>query len=146
MSINDWPKHVQDQIRKQDEKRKRGGTFTEHQTLWIGKLPPGLNGDDGLINMHWTEYAKVKKKWVQYIFALQPKKHAGYVRVKYTRVSVSVMDWDNLGASFKVIGDALIENDVIEDDSPKVIKKFEIFWKKAVSYRDQGVKIEIESI
>lgn len=146
-NLSDFPDHVQEQVkRKEANARSESGGFIDKQTIWVPHLPPGLNGDDGLINMHWTKYRDLKKLWVDYIFAEQPGKHLGAVHVEYIRKSIQPMDWDNLGASFKVVGDALIENNVIVDDSPKVIKKFEMDWEKADRIRAQGVEIKIQSV
>ncbi len=144
---NDLPENIRKQIDAKDAGRiDRVKAGKVEQVIKVDKLPPGLNGDDGLINLHWTDYRDLKRKWVQYIFAQQPQRHAGKVSINYTRVSTRPMDWDNLGASFKVIGDALEANDVIINDSPEIVNPFTIDWQKADTMREQGVIIEIKDV
>lgn len=116
------------------------------QRIFINELPPGLNGSNGLKNMHYQQYSKEKKKWVWLVREQNPKKHSGKVRVNFTRVSTRMMDHDNTGASFKFVGDALEKCGVIVDDSPNYLTELIIGWEKAVSRKEQGVLIEIEDI
>jgi hypothetical protein len=53
------------------------------------------------------------------------------------------MDWDNLCASFKVIGDALVANGIIEDDNPEIVVEFRPHWRKAKNNKDLITIIEI---
>jgi len=93
--------------------------------LTFDVLAPGLNGKDGLLRIHWSK----RKKWVDafqaLIMAQTQKKIQGEVIVTYERHNTRFMDWDNMGASFKTIGDALVKCGVIEDDSPEIIVKFD---------------------
>lgn len=116
------------------------------QEIIIRELPPGLNGSNGLKNMHHFKYSEQKKKWVWLIRATNPKKHKGKVKVRFTRVSTRMMDFDNIGASFKFVGDALEKNKVIQDDSPKFLTELSLHWQKAESQKQQYVKIEIEDV
>lgn len=116
------------------------------QTIFISELPPGLNGSDGLQQIHWAKYQALKKDWVWFVRAENPDKHEGRVSIHYTRVSVRMMDFDNIAASFKVVGDALEANDIIKDDSPRTISRFEVRWEKADSRKAQGVRVEIEDV
>jgi hypothetical protein len=120
--------------------------ITFDQTIFIDELPPMLNGENGLQRMHWTQYRKVKETWVALVAAENPDRHEGQVNVRFTRKSVQTPDPDNVSAGFKVVGDALVANDVIEDDSFNVIKNFDVRWEKSDTYRAQGVRIEIESV
>jgi hypothetical protein len=56
------------------------------------------------------------------------------------------MGWDNLGASFKVIGDALESLGVIEDDSPETIRTFGMDWAKARSLVEQCSVVTITDV
>ena len=114
-----------------------------NQIIIIDELPPGLNGSDGLKNMHYHKYSKEKKKWVWLIRSQNPQKHKGQVRVRFTRVSTRMMDFDNIGASFKFVGDALEKNKVIVNDSPEYLIELSLHWEKAESRKDQHIKIEI---
>lgn len=116
------------------------------QTIIINELPPGLNGSNGLKNMHHFKYSKEKKRWVWLVKEQNPKKHSGKVKVKFTRVSVRMMDYDNVGASFKFVGDALERCGVIIDDSPQYLTELILGWEKANSRKEQHIKIDIEDI
>ena len=116
------------------------------QVITIQALPPGLNGSHGLKNMHHHVYSKQKKAWVWFVRAQNPKKHSGKVRVRFTRVSTRMMDMDNIGASFKFVGDALEKCSVIVDDSPKILTELSLGWEKAKSQKQQYVRIEIEDV
>ncbi len=116
------------------------------QIIKIDELPPGLNGRGGIVNLHWAKYQSIKKDWVWLIASKKPKKHKGKVKVSFTRVSTSPMDFDNIGASFKFIGDALESNGVIINDSPNVLIELRLHWLKAKTRKDQGVIIKIKDV
>lgn len=116
------------------------------QTLIIQALPPGLNGSDGLKNMHYHAYSKRKKEWYWLVRSQDFDRHKGRVRIVFTRVSTRMMDMDNIGASFKFIGDALEKCKIIQDDSPKILTELSLRWEKAESQKKQYVKIEIEDV
>lgn len=111
------------------------------QTIEVDELAPSLNEWQ---RTHWAERAKIKKKWNWLIKAEKPKKHAGAVIVTYTRVSTQPMDMDNLGASFKCIGDALVKCGVIEDDNPDVIQELRLRWEKSPTLDKQKSVIKLE--
>jgi len=55
------------------------------------------------------------------------------------------MDWDNFSASFKHIGDALVDLGVIQDDKPSIVTQF--LPQQIKSKRiDQKVVIIIEDV
>ena len=109
----------------------------------INEVPPMLNGKGGLKRMHFSEYTKLRNKWHWLIRSQSPEKFKGKVIVTYTRSSVVAPDWDNLYASFKPIGDALVSNGVISDDNPKVIIELRGRWRKAKNNKDLKTIIEI---
>lgn len=147
-NITDFNEDVQRQIRNKDRKQRGLSTKPEtgSQTIFINELPPMLNGENGIDRMHWTQREKVRKAWIALVAAENLKRHKGTVNIRFTRKSVQVPDPDNVAAGFKFVGDALVANDVIEDDSFDVIDNFDVRWEKADTYRSQGVRIEIESI
>jgi Holliday junction resolvase RusA-like endonuclease len=116
------------------------------QEFSINKLPPGLNGSEGLMQMHWGMYAKIKQDWVWLIRQQMLKKHSGPVKIEFTRRSVQMMDLDNVGASFKVVGDALEEEGIIQDDSPKIVQHLIISWEKCRKRKVQGITVRIEDV
>lgn len=112
----------------------------------IDDTAPGLNGNKGLMRMHYRTYMKLKEKWVLLIRSVTSAKVKGRVSIVYTRSSVIAPDADNLSASFKPIGDALVANGVIEDDSYKIVESFTAKWIKAKNNADKKTIIEITSV
>ena len=132
------------QIRNKVASQKDERNYTtEKQIIQVPIIAPGLNGDDGLQREHWTSYEKRLDNYTAIIKGQNLKPYKGCVAMKYERHSVQLMDWDNLGASFKCWGDALIKAGIIEDDSPKIITEFDMYPVKANSYRDVGTTIII---
>lgn len=140
------PKRIKEKIDRSEHATTTATPTAYQQTIFIRELPPGLNGSKGLMQLHWRKYQKLKDKWVLLMQSKKPKTHSGRVNIRYTRKSVQMMDFDNLAASFKPVGDALEACGVIEDDSPATINKFEVRWEKADTYRSQGVRIEISNV
>lgn len=114
------------------------------QTITINELAPMLNGKKGLKRMHWAAYTKVRDKWTWLIRAEKPQKHKGRVIISFTRFSTARPDWDNLYASFKIIGDSLETLGVIKDDSMDVVEKLDANWKKVSKRKYQRTEIRIE--
>lgn len=86
---------------------------------------PGLNGDDGLMRQHWSEIEKTKKIIKAYILKqCLGIKFTGKVNITYTRYAFQLMDWDNHCASFKHLGDCLVDCGILIDDKPEVIINF----------------------
>lgn len=90
-------------------------------------LVPGLNGKDGLLRTHFTQRRRDFGLICTLVRASKPK---GLTPIStpteaiYVRYTTQLMDWDNACASFKLIGDALQEEKIITDDSPKVLVEF----------------------
>ncbi len=111
--------------------------------LEIPRVAPGLNGSEGLKRMHYRKYMKLRDSWQLEIRSLTNAKIKGRVSIDYTRSSVVAMDIDNLCASFKVIGDGLVANGIIEDDNTEIITEFRPHWRKAKNNKDLITIIEI---
>lgn len=92
--------------------------------LRLDILPAGLNGSDGLIRQNYHSAKKVKEKYRLLVRSLKIEPIRGKVRIEYIRYSNRMMDWDNAAASFKHIGDALVLEGILDDDSPRVIAEF----------------------
>jgi Holliday junction resolvase RusA-like endonuclease len=118
----------------------------EKLIIEIDEVAPMLNGSGGLKNMHFQVYRKLRDRWVWLIASKTRQKIKGKVTIAYTRSSVVAPDWDNISASFKPIGDALVTNGVIEDDNPKVVLEFIPKWRKAKNNKDLKTIIEITPI
>lgn len=115
-------------------------------TINIEGLMDGLNGPEGLIRQHWTKRQGKKKKYKLLIKQQTKNKHLGPVKVTYRTYTNRFKDWDNYGASFKLLGDALVDNKVIVDDSPKYIAIFEPLQIKVGTRKEQRIEIVIEDI
>lgn len=107
------------------------------------KLFPSLNI---LLREHFAKRAKRKDELCWRIKAQTQNKHEGQVVVRYIRHCIRFQDWDNFASSFKIVGDALVENKVITDDSPKVIVKFRPEQEKVSKKENEKIVIVIQSI
>lgn len=94
-----------------------------------GIEPPGLNGNDGLLRMHWAGRKRLATRLDlmlrQALSAgqIQVEKPKGKVRVTYVRsYRANPMDEDNLAASAKPVLDALVKLGVLANDSPEHVE------------------------
>lgn len=101
----------------------RGGWLLIHVA---GIEPPGLNGNEGLLRMHWAGRKRLASKLELMLLAalsagqIQVERPKGKVRVTYVRsYRANAMDEDNLAASLKPVLDALVRIGVLVDDSPE---------------------------
>ena len=102
---------------------------------------PGINR---LLRMHWAVRKKLQAQLVEHIqdnYDCQPIE--GPVIVEYTRRSIRLMDWDNACGSFKLLGDALVQCGILEDDNPSVIAEFNPDQEKVSKRVDQGFRLVI---
>lgn len=89
---------------------------------------------------------KLRDRWILLVKEAAPDiSFSGPVIITYTRCSSRLMDWDNMCASFKVIGDALVRAGVIPDDDPSIVQYF-IPRQAKVKREEQKVIIEIQEI
>ncbi len=149
-NINDLPDHVKKQLQPQASKAEveTGICYNElvELNIEIPEVAPMLNGSSGLKRMHWTKYRDLLEKWTLLIRAKTKEKIKGRVSIAYVRSSVRAPDWDNLCASFKPIGDALVKNGVIEDDNPEIVVEFKPQWRKAKNNKDLKTTIIIREM
>lgn len=96
--------------------------FEGKHTITFAGAEKGLN--HSLLTQHWSETAKQKKAFIARVAAMKIPLIKGKVRLTYIRHGSRLMDWDNLCSSQKLVLDALVKNNVIEDDSPLVIVEF----------------------
>ena len=104
---------------------------------------PGLNGDDGLIREHFMKAKKRKTLYQKLLKEQNQPQISGQVRVIFTRYATRLMDWDNHGASFKHLGDALVKLGIIEDDNPTTIQTFLPKQIKVDKKIEEKITIEI---
>jgi len=107
---------------------------------------PGLNGNHGLIREHFRGAAKRKERYTLWIMSQPRNIHTGPVKITLIRHTLRFMDWDNMCASFKHLGDALVSAGVIRDDKPEIIKKFDPRQVKVNKQAAQKTVIEIEDL
>lgn len=112
----------------------------------LREIIPGLNGKDGLIREHFQNAKKRKTRYGILIRSQTRNRHPGPVRITFTRYTQTLMDWDNMCASFKHLGDALVNARVIQDDKPGIIKKFYPKQVRVAHRIDQKSIIEIEDL
>ena len=95
--------------------------------LSIPDVPVSPNGPKGYLRMHWAKRAKYNEAWAWRIrgamgwpavFDQAPDK----ARVTITQYRKRTMDYDNLVASCKCVLDALVDWELIADDSPDHIE------------------------
>ena len=91
--------------------------------LFFPIKPMGLNGKDGLIRAHWAQ-RKGEVKTLALMFQERVAEFGPWLEEPFPRqlgfrVHTSrLMDWDNVGASFKNVGDALVMAGILDDDTP----------------------------
>lgn len=90
----------------------------------LGIEPKGLNGHSGLLRQNWRKRASENGRYRLILGSRgQLPKFDGPVDVTYWRSYFTVpMDEDNLAASFKPIGDALVALGVVSDDSSALLR------------------------
>ena len=97
--------------------------------------------------MHWAVRRKKQAEVMENIQELNPHYidyvYTDPVRVEYTRKSIRYMDWDNAAGSFKLLGDSLVDLEILPDDNPLVILEFVVNQKKVAKRVEQGFEIKI---
>lgn len=114
-------------------------------------LPPGWNGADGLIRTHWAK-RRDKQTTIETALLCMNREEIleaaalEYpVRVTFTRFYKGrPMDWDNCGASFKLVGDALVALKVLKDDDPSYVGEFRVQQFRRPG--DTGFEVLIEEL
>lgn len=117
--------------------------MTDKLIFKIPFLTAGLNGSDGLMQLHYMKAKKIKDNLCLILKSQKPSQMHPIdepVRLTYIRYTSLYMDWDNCCASFKYIGDALQEAGVLQDDSPVIIDEF---VPKQVKSKRKDARIEV---
>lgn len=92
-------------------------------------LPPGPNGRNGLLRMHWAKMKAIKAQLKETLEeALSqaesvPDNLSEPVVIEYTRYRRAgpPMDKDNAYSSTKIVTDLLVKLGVLENDVPKIV-------------------------
>lgn len=109
-------------------------------------MPPTLNGNKGLLRMHWSDRNVIKHNFQWAIKEQDQTIFQGQVEVVLVNYAILLMDWDNLAGRFKIIGDALEENGQIECDSPKTIVSFNMEQHKVSKRADVRLEVIIKPL
>lgn len=117
--------------------------------LEFDDIPPSLNGRGGMLrNSHW------ERKNMQAVWDLSVRRilnHLPYSLVNppiekcavvWTVRSQQYWDWDNLNAAFKMLGDALVHNKLLVDDSVRHIVRWRAVYKR-VKKDERGCAVDI---
>lgn len=86
--------------------------------------PPGLNGKDGLLRMHWSNRKPIKEKLMWLIREQKLPRASNPCSIRSELYTISPMDWDNFAAMHKLLFDAVKLCKIIEDDSPEYVLDF----------------------
>ena len=115
--------------------------------IFVPHKPMGLNGRNGLIRAHFGARAKDKEAiellLLPHLQALRAWGDQPGLKVLGFCIHTSRwMDWDNVGASFKNVGDALVNLGVLFDDSPKHLRA-PLLDQKKVPRKDVGFTLTL---
>lgn len=116
-------------------------------------FPPSLNGNDGLIRMHWRKYSEVRDEWETRIwYSLSPEQRQFFQNYHFIRCTITYtrrtihrtgLDWVNLAASIKIPEDALVRCGILADDNPEIVG-YELPQQIHVRQRkQQGIHLHI---
>jgi hypothetical protein len=104
-------------------------------------VPPGMNGQNGLLRMHWSERKRIKGKFTWLIHEKQFPKKPNKFRLKIINHYSNVpMDWDNLASRLKIVGDALKFAQRIKDDSPEFITELKLDQRKVKTRKESHIE------
>ncbi len=103
-------------------------------------LPPTLNGKKGLLRIHWSKRARIKRDFMWLIIQQKQPKLSGQVNLVMFNYAIRLMDWDNFAGRLKIVGDAMVGLGLLKDDSPEFIVDFDMKQQKV--HKDKDVRIE----
>ena len=114
--------------------------------FFIPELPPGLNGDKGLIRMHFHAYRKVKDKW-QWMLreAVGTQKAPHPCKITMERYyATQPLDPDNAFASCKIPFDAMRAIGFLVDDNTACVASLSVPQFKVKTKKEQGTWFVID--
>lgn len=116
-------------------------------TLEFDEFPPSLNSGEGFIRNNRWALSNSRDLWVLKIktafFGEPPRETIDSCVIFYTLFKVRLSDPDNLQASFKFIGDALVRSEIIKNDSQDVIHVLHTTQQRVAHFREQKCRVEI---
>jgi hypothetical protein len=102
------------------------------QEIAFNCVVPGNNGKGGLLRAHWTERGRLLGQYEWMVTAARLRPMAGPIRLELVRYSIGPqMDFDNLVSTGKLLVDALVRCQILEDDKPAVIAQRDYRQAKA---------------
>lgn len=107
-------------------------------------FPPGLNSSGGLMRSHWSQRDKILKKFQWLIYQAKLQKFLGPVKVLLLGYVHRYYDWDNFASLFKIPGDALVKQNILLDDAPKIIQDFKMRQIQVKMKERKRLEIHIE--
>jgi hypothetical protein len=111
--------------------------------LIINEPTPSLNK---LRKMHHSDYQRLRDKYQYEARSQTHCQHPGPVKITLTRISVGVLDYDNLVGGAKPLIDALVNAGILPGDKPVHIPQRDYQQAKAISKNQQRTHILIEDI
>lgn len=112
--------------------------------ITIPMLAPGLNGDKGLIRMHFAAYKKVKDSWTWALKAATREKAPIPCSIVIERYyAVHAMDVDNCYATAKLPIDSLRAAGILTDDDPSCVSSLQVRQMKVGSKKEERTRIII---
>ena len=118
-------------------------------TLQLPWLPPGLNGPQGLMRMHWSQKRKAGEAAYLLVRAALPSTPPPKPPLRLTyvlRYARQPRDLDNLAASLKLPLDALVKARALPDDNPGVVAELVLRQEKVPTVKEQGITITLEPL
>lgn len=115
-------------------------------TFEIAGLPKMPNA---LLGSHWRTRSTHKKRWLMHVSAAVkhniPRRSLVLARVTCVRMSSKQPDHDGLVGSFKPILDALVNLNILLDDTPTVIGQPIYAWEKC-PIKQGRIRVTIEEM
>jgi len=144
---NDKIKKAKAKSKKETREENRAKRIeSNYIKIVMRELIPGLNGDNGLIREDRWKRKDRKDRYYNFIYKETKNKIVGPCIIVYTRYTTQLQDYDNASASVKIPFDCMVEAGIIEDDNPKVVKRFFPIQVKVKTHAEHRVEFEIYKI
>lgn len=115
--------------------------------LEFDEFPPSLNSGDGFVRSNRWALANQRDLWILRIkTAVSGEPARAPIEscvIIYSSYKVRLSDRDNLQASFKFIGDALVKSEILKNDDPSVIHVLHTTQQRVLHFKDQLCRVEI---
>lgn len=113
-------------------------------SLIVYELAPSLNGDRGLMRLHWTDYITLRERWIWLVREKGVPQRIYPASVQIVRFYArNPLDLDNLYAAAKVPLDALCETGWLRDDDPDSLVSLNCTQHKVDTLDEERTQITI---